>query len=110
MTTTQPHHLQALAKANRVRSARAELKEQLADGEVSVREALMSDQDWIKSMPLEQLLLATPGLGEAKVGKVMRCLGFSQVTTVAGLPLQVRWELLGYLRCMCPDLRFGGLL
>lgn len=110
MTTTQPQRTQALASANHVRSARAELKEQLADGEINLREALMSDEDWIESMSLEQLLSATPGLGKRKVEKVMRLLRLSPDTALGSLPLHARWELLGYLRCMCPDLRFGGRL
>ena len=35
-TAPAPQHMQALAQANKVRLARAELKRQVADGELSV--------------------------------------------------------------------------
>ena len=39
-TAPAPQHMQALAQANKVRLARAELKRQVADGELSVADSL----------------------------------------------------------------------
>ena len=42
-TAPAPQHMQALAQANKVRLARAELKRQVADGELSVADVVL---DW----------------------------------------------------------------
>ena len=39
-TAPAPQHLQALARANKVRLARAELKRQVAEGELSVADVI----------------------------------------------------------------------
>ena len=41
-TAPAPQHMQALARANRVRLARAELKRQVAEGELSVADVVLS--------------------------------------------------------------------
>jgi hypothetical protein len=53
-----PQHLLALAKANEVRLARAELKRRVAVGQVSAAEVIRSRPTETDSMPVSELLTA----------------------------------------------------
>jgi hypothetical protein len=51
-----PQHLRALARANEVRLARAELKRQVSDGEISAASVILECPWEAASMPVSDLL------------------------------------------------------
>ena len=62
--------LQALERANRVRSARAQLKRRIAADELTAAEVILSSRWETDSMTIGELLLSQRHWGE------IRCLGF----------------------------------
>lgn len=84
MTTTE-QRMTALAKANRIRSHRAALKRQIADGEVDlegVMELILQPPDELLSMPIGQLIQALPKFGRTKTAKILKRARLSQHATL----------------------------
>ena len=57
-TAPAPQHMRALAQANRVRLARAELKRQVAEGEATVAEIVLACPWEAESMAIADLLVS----------------------------------------------------
>jgi hypothetical protein len=73
-----PQHMQALARANRVRLARAELKRTIARGETEVAEVIR-DCPWeTESMSLAELLTSQRRWGRTRARKFLQSLGLSE--------------------------------
>lgn len=88
----------ALQKANRVRSGRAALKQQIACGQRSVFDLLLDPPQMIETMKISTLLLSMPKYGRVKVGVLLRKHEISPNKTVGGLTARQRFELVGVLR------------
>ena len=84
----------ALEKAAAARHARAELREQIKKGEVSVEEVLNSDDPIASRMKVSTLIESLPGYGKAKAAKIMEELGISESRRVQGLGVRQREKLL----------------
>jgi hypothetical protein len=86
----------ALAKAAEVRTARAELKERLKMGSVSLAEALAvaDSDDTVGKLKVVTLLESLPGLGKVKARRLMEELGIADNRRVRGLGVQQRQALL----------------
>jgi hypothetical protein len=89
----------ALAKAAEARTARAELKEKLKMGSVSLAEVLASadTDDVVGKLKVITLLESLPGLGKVKARRVMDEIGISDTRRVRGLGAQQRTALLEQL-------------
>ncbi len=75
---TPPQHMQALARANRVRLARAELKRSIGRGEVDVAEVIR-DSPWeTESMTLAELLTSQRRWGRTRARKLLQALALSE--------------------------------
>ena len=72
-TATAPaaQHMRALAQANRVRLARAELKRQVADGETPVADVVLECPWEAESMSLSELLCSQRRWGRARSRKLL---------------------------------------
>ena len=86
----------ALAKAAEARRARAELKEKLKMGSMTLKELLdQSDaDDIIGKMKVVAVLESLPGVGKVKARRTMEDIGISDTRRVRGLGEQQRRELL----------------
>jgi signal recognition particle GTPase len=86
----------ALAKAAEARRARAELKEKLKAGSLSLKELLeQGDTDEIVGkMKVVAVLEALPGVGKVKARRTMEEIGIAETRRVRGLGDQQRKELL----------------
>ena len=84
----------ALDKAAAARHARAELREQIKKGEVTVEEVLNSDDPIASRMKVSTLIESLPGYGKAKASKIMDELGISPSRRVQGLGVRQREKLL----------------
>jgi hypothetical protein len=70
-----PQHMQALARANRVRLARAELKRSIGRGEVEV----IRDCPWeTESMTLAELLTSQRRWGRTRARKLLQAVALSE--------------------------------
>jgi hypothetical protein len=73
-----PQHMQALAHANRVRLARAELKRSISRGEIDVAEVIR-DRPWeTESMSLAELLTSQRRWGRTRARKFLQGLALSE--------------------------------
>jgi hypothetical protein len=70
-----PQNMQALAKANRVRLARAELKREVREGRLSVREAM--DRPEAETMLLFDLLIEQRRWGKSRVRRFLLSLSWN---------------------------------
>jgi hypothetical protein len=75
----------ALAKAERVRLARAQLKRDLKKRRVSILDVLADPPEWIETMPVLPLLKAVPKVGPVKAQTMLQRTGISATKTVGGI-------------------------
>jgi signal recognition particle GTPase len=89
----------ALKKAAEARTARAELKEKLKMGSITLRDALeKADNDpVIGKLKVLNLLESLPGLGKVKARRLMEEIGIAETRRVQGLGAQQRLSLLQQL-------------
>ena len=89
----------ALQKAGEVRAARAELKEKLKMGSVSLADVLkQADTDEVVGkLKVLSLLESLPGVGKVKARRLMEDIGISESRRVKGLGPQQRQSLLEQL-------------
>jgi hypothetical protein len=73
-----PQHMQALARANRVRLARAELKRSIGRGEVDVVEVIRGCPWETESMTLAELLTSQRRWGRTRARKLLQALALSE--------------------------------
>ncbi len=73
-----PQHMQALARANRVRLARAELKRSIGRGEIDIADVIR-DCPWeTESMTLTELLTSQRRWGRTRARKLLQGLALSE--------------------------------
>lgn len=87
----------ALEKAAAARHARAELREQIKSGKVTLESVLESDDPIANRMKVSTLIESLPGYGKAKAAKIMTELGISSTRRVKGLGARQREQLLAVL-------------
>ena len=86
----------ALQKAAKVRRERAEVKEQLKMGRLSLSELLKkADKDeTVGKMKVVSVLESLPGLGKVKARRMMETVGISESRRLQGLGAKQRADLL----------------
>ena len=86
----------ALAKAAEARKARAEIKELLKTGSVTLAEVLeMTDtDDVLAGLKVERVIAAMPGTGKIKAKRLMESLGIAENRRIRGLGHRQREALL----------------
>lgn len=89
---------EALGKANEIRTGRATLKRNLKGGRVKVHDLLLDPPQYIETMKVFDLLLATPKRGKVKVNKLLVQCRISPSKTIGGLSQRQRTELVSMLR------------
>lgn len=95
-TLTPEQRAAALAKAAEVRKARADLKEQLKKGEVSLADLLdkAETDEVIGKLKVATVLQALPGIGKVKALQTMEKLKIADSRRLRGLGEQQRKALL----------------
>jgi hypothetical protein len=98
-TATAPaaQHMRALAQANRVRLARAELKRQVADGEASVADVVLSCPWEAESMTISDLLMSQHRWGRTRCRRFLASIPMSETKTVGSMTERQRNALAGML-------------
>ena len=88
-----PQHMRALARANQVRLARAELKRGVAAGEIDVAEVIV-DCPWeAQSMAVADLLMSRRRWGQTRCHKLLARLPMSEQKTVGSMTDRQRHAL-----------------
>ena len=86
--------MEALQRANDIRTRRASLKRDLKAGRVSIHLLLMEPPDYIETAKVFDMLLAVPKYGRVKVNKVLQVCRISPSKTIGGLSERQRAELI----------------
>lgn len=84
-TTPGPQHLRALARANEVRLARAELKRQVHAGEVSAADVILASAWEAESMTVADLLMAQRRWGHSRCRTLLQRIPMSETKTVGSM-------------------------
>jgi len=90
--------MEALARANDVRSRRAQLKRDLKAGRQPIHELLLQPPEYLETAKVFDLLLAVPKYGRVKVNKILSQCKVSPSKTVGGLSQRQRAELVALMR------------
>jgi len=85
--------MEALRKANEIRSQRAQLKKELKSGELDIIAVLENPPEFLKTAKVIDLLLVVPKFGRVKATRVLTRCRISQAKTVGGLSDRQRAEL-----------------
>ena len=94
-TLTPEQRAQALEKAAEARKKRAELKQQLKSGKVTLADVLQrSGEDVVGKMKVANVLESLPGVGKVRAQKIMEELDISASRRVRGLGAKQREQLL----------------
>lgn len=86
-----------MAKAAEARAARAEIKQRLKMGSITLADALASDDTNMAKLKVVSLLESLPGVGKIKARRIMEEIGIADNRRVQGLGAQQRQSLLDAL-------------
>ncbi|MDO4850261.1 MAG: integration host factor, actinobacterial type [Actinomycetota bacterium] len=90
---------EALKKATAMRTARAELHDQMKSGQVTLGEVLeRSEEPFIARMKVSALIESLPGYGKARSAEVMDTLQISPSRRIQGLGVRQRAALKEYFK------------
>lgn len=89
--------MDALQRANHIRSRRAVLKQMVRARELDVRPLIAAPESELETMKVWDLLLAVPQYGRVKTNKALRAVSVSPSKTLGGLSERQRRELLSFL-------------
>jgi hypothetical protein len=89
--------LAALARANEIRSQRAQLKRDLKAGRTSIQQLLTAPPIYLETAKVSDMLLAVPKYGRVKVNKILHNCRISPSKTIGGLSERQRAELVTLL-------------
>src|SRR3954452_10636523 len=90
--------MDALSRANQIRTRRAQLKRDLKAGRTSIQQVLTDPPDWVETAKVFDMMLAVPKYGRVKVNKVLQTCRISPSKTIGGLSERQRTELVTLLR------------
>jgi len=90
--------MEALGKANEIRTGRAILKRDLKAGRKKLTELLIDPPELITTMKLFDLMLAAPKFGRVRVNKILVQCRISPSRTIGGLSQRQRTEIVSMLR------------
>lgn len=90
--------MDALRRANEIRTRRAYLKQDLKAGRTQVIGLILDPPEWLLTMHLFDLMISVPKLGRVKVNRIMTQCRISPSKTLGGLSERQRGEIVSYLR------------
>jgi hypothetical protein len=89
--------MRALAQANRVRLARAELKRQVAEGEMSVADVVLGCPWEAESMTISDLLMSQHRWGRTRCRRFLASIPMSETKTIGSMTDRQRRALASML-------------
>jgi hypothetical protein len=107
-TTPKPHtqapersldqRMEALRRANQIRTRRAQLKKDLKSGHASITAIIEHPPEYLLTAKVFDMLMAVPKYGKVKATRFLNNCRISQGKTIGGLSERQRNELLELLR------------
>jgi hypothetical protein len=89
--------MEALRRANQIRSRRAQLKKDLKSGRTSIGVVIANPPDFVMTAKVFDMLMAVPKYGKVKATRFLNTCRISQGKTIGGLSDRQRTELLELL-------------
>lgn len=90
--------MEALRRANDVRTQRAQLKRDLKGGRVRIDSLLLDPPAYLETAKVFDLLLAVPKYGRVKVNRILTQCRISPSKSFGGLSERQRHELVAHFR------------
>ena len=90
--------MDALQRANDIRTRRAQLKRDLKAGRATIHGLLLKPPEYVETAKVFDMLLAVPKFGRVKANKVLGQCRISPSKTIGGLSERQRTELVTQLR------------
>jgi hypothetical protein len=90
--------MEALKRANRIRSARARLKKDMKAGKATIQALLLDPPEYVQTAKVFDMLLAVPKYGRVKANRILNQCRISPSKTIGGLSERQRGELVAQLR------------
>ena len=90
--------MDALKRANDIRTARAKLKKDLKAGKANIHALLLDPPDYVLTAKVFDMLLAVPKYGRVKTNRILNQCRISPSKTIGGLSERQRGELVSQLR------------
>jgi len=106
-TTTPPgpQHLRALARANEVRLARAELKKEVLHGRVTAAEVILETPWEAETMTVADLLMSQRRWGRTRCRKLLQSLPMPENKTIGSMTERQRAAIAAALRQQAAEAR-----
>jgi hypothetical protein len=90
--------MDALRRANDIRTARAKLKKDLKASRASIHAILLDPPEYVMTAKVFDMLLAVPKYGRVKTNRILNQCRISPSKTIGGLSERQRTELVSLLR------------
>jgi hypothetical protein len=90
--------MEALKRANDIRTARAKLKKDLKANRASIHAILLDPPEYLLTAKVFDMLLAVPKYGRVKTNRILNQCRISPSKTIGGLSERQRTELVSLLR------------
>jgi hypothetical protein len=90
--------MEALRRANDIRSKRAQLKRDLKATKVKIQTLLMDPPEYVLTAKVIDMLMAVPKYGRVKTNRILNQCRISPSKTIGGLSERQRAELVAQLR------------
>jgi hypothetical protein len=90
--------MEALKRANDIRSQRAQLKRDLKAGKAKIQTLLLDPPEYVQTAKVIDMLLAVPKYGRVKTNRILNQCRISPSKTIGGLSQRQRDELVAQLR------------
>ena len=90
--------MDALKRANDIRTARAKLKKDLKAGRCTIHTILLAPPEYLLTAKVFDMLLAVPKYGRVKTNRILNQCRISPSKTIGGLSERQRTELISLLR------------
>jgi hypothetical protein len=90
--------MDALRRANEIRSRRAQLKRDLKSGRTSIGTVISNPPEFVMTAKVFDMLMAVPKYGKVKATRFLNTCRISQGKTIGGLSDRQRTELLELLQ------------
>ena len=97
--------MDALKRANDIRTARAKLKKDLKAGKASIHALLLDPPEYVLTAKVFDMLLAVPKYGRVKTNRILNQCRISPSKTIGGLSERQRTELVSPLRRLARAIR-----
>lgn len=106
MITPGPQHLRALARANEVRLARADLKRRVAEGEITAADVIQRSPWEAETMSVADLLMSQRRWGHTRCRKFLQSIPLSENKSVGSMTERQRRAVASMLAaCSTPSKR-----